>query len=268
VHALEDEPEKGHRLAILLAGAVIAAALQGGGLYAASKYEPPPKKKNERIEVAIVQKAKPPPPPPPPKEEIVEQPKPPEPPKPEPPKPKPKIEKPKPPPPPEPPKPEPPPPEPPKPPPPLVTGLTLESTVQAGKGPAVQVGNTMMGAVATTAVAPVTKPGVKGGTGDGPIVSQGSQGGVRTDAVEKNIVKPRYTEMARNQGIEGVVQLLLTIDAEGRVIEVKVLKGLGFGLDEAAVTAARQWKFEPARVDGKGIQTKITRRVRFTLDDF
>ncbi len=265
MHALEDEPEKGHRLAILLAGGVLAAVLQGGGLYAASKYEAPPKKKSERIEVAIVQK-KPPPPPPPPKEELVEPPKPPEPPKPEPPKPKPRVEKPKPP--PEPPKPEPPPPEPPKPPPPLVTGLTLESTVQGSKGPVVQIGNSMMGEMATTAVAPVTRPGVKGGTGDGPIVAEKPVAAVRTQARRLNEVKPRYPEMARTQGIEGVVKLLLTIDAEGRVIDVKVIKGLGFGLDEAAIAAARQLRFEPARLDGQGVESKLSLPMRFTLEDY
>jgi protein TonB len=267
VHALEDEPEKSKRPFLLLAGAALAVALQGGGLYAADKYKPPEKPRHEVIRVAIVQKPpkpEPPKPPPPP-----EAPKPPPPPPPEPPKvrpkPPPKV-KPAEPPPPTPPPPAPEPPKPAPPPPPLVTGLTLESTVAGGKGPAVQVGNTQMGVVGDHAVTAVTKPGVAGGTGDGPIQAP-PHAVVRVDAKRKRVDEPPYPPAARAANIEGVVVLVLTIDEEGHVVEAQVVKEPGYGLGESAAKAARQWLYEPATVDGKPVRSKLTQVVRFRLDD-
>jgi protein TonB len=62
---------------------------------------------------------------------------------------------------------------------------------------------------------------------------------------------PAYTEDARAAGISGKVRVEITVDAQGRVVSVRVLQGLGHGLDEAALAAARAMTFEPAIRCGK-----------------
>ncbi len=93
------------------------------------------------------------------------------------------------------------------------------------------------------------------------------------DACAEDLVKPKiehqiqpaYTQEGRQANAEGFVQLELTIDASGHVVSVKVLRGLGFGLDEAAAAAAKQWTFAPATRCGKVVPTTIKGKVRFSL---
>jgi len=59
-------------------------------------------------------------------------------------------------------------------------------------------------------------------------------------------INPVYPEAARRAGIEGKVILQLIIDKNGDVKDVKVLRGLPFGLTEAAVEEAKRQKFKPA----------------------
>ena len=79
------------------------------------------------------------------------------------------------------------------------------------------------------------------------------------------LVKPTYTDDARRAQIEGVVRVEMTVDDQGNVIAVKVLKGLGYGLDEAAIAAAKQLTFEPGMRCGKIAVTKLTVGMRFAL---
>ncbi len=78
-------------------------------------------------------------------------------------------------------------------------------------------------------------------------------------------IQPAYTQEGRQANAEGSVQLEITVDASGHVVSVKVLHGLGFGLDEAAISAARQWTFAPATKCGKAVPTTIKGKVRFSL---
>lgn len=69
---------------------------------------------------------------------------------------------------------------------------------------------------------------------------------------------PAYTDNARANGVEGTIRMAVFFSESGRVTHTLVLKGLGGGLNENAVRAARQIKFEPAKKDGKPIsQIKI-----------
>ena len=77
---------------------------------------------------------------------------------------------------------------------------------------------------------------------------------------------PKYTKEALSKGIEGVVDLLLTINAEGQVIKVQVTKGLGFGLDESAKASVFKWKFKPAIKDGVPMKSEKKIRIRFTVE--
>ncbi len=73
-----------------------------------------------------------------------------------------------------------------------------------------------------------------------------------------------YPAEALAQGIEGSVLLQLSVDAEGHVTEAAVVSGLGHGLDEAAVAAARRFVFEPARRDGEVVPAVLRYRYRFS----
>ncbi|MFO0606931.1 MAG: energy transducer TonB [Polyangiales bacterium] len=77
--------------------------------------------------------------------------------------------------------------------------------------------------------------------------------------------EPDYPDAAREEGIEGRVRVELTLDDEGRVTGARVLQGLGHGLDEAALAAARGARFEPATRCGRAVGTTFTLAVRFTL---
>ncbi len=76
---------------------------------------------------------------------------------------------------------------------------------------------------------------------------------------------PRYTEIARKAGVEGVVILRVIINKQGTVESVKLLKKLGFGLDEEAVRAVKQWKFKPALLNGKPVAVYYNLTVHFRL---
>ncbi len=78
-------------------------------------------------------------------------------------------------------------------------------------------------------------------------------------------VEADYPEEARAEGVEGSVRLALTVDENGRVADVEVLRPAGHGFDEAAVAAARQLRFEPAR-DAEGpVAVVIEFEYRFSL---
>ena len=67
--------------------------------------------------------------------------------------------------------------------------------------------------------------------------------------------KPAYTAQARELKIEGQVALEVTFTANGAVRVLRVLKGLGHGLDEAAEQAASSIRFKPATRDGAAVDS-------------
>jgi TonB family protein len=75
---------------------------------------------------------------------------------------------------------------------------------------------------------------------------------------------PIYPQAAREKGIQGVVLVEAHVLAGGTVGETKVVRSIP-GLDEAAMTAVRGWRFRPARHDGKPAPAWVAVPVRFTL---
>jgi TonB family protein len=65
---------------------------------------------------------------------------------------------------------------------------------------------------------------------------------------------PEYTEEARQAKIQGTVVLQMVLGTDGRPRDIKVVQSLGHGLDEKAVQALSEWKFEPSIKDGKPVQ--------------
>lgn len=79
-------------------------------------------------------------------------------------------------------------------------------------------------------------------------------------------VAPVYPDIARFRGWEGRVVLELSITIEGRVGQVEVSESSGYEqLDRAAVEAALQWRYIPARRNGEAVEARLRRTVRFQL---
>lgn len=78
-------------------------------------------------------------------------------------------------------------------------------------------------------------------------------------------VDPIYPEVARKSGIEGVVILEVTTDKKGNVEKVVVLKSQSSMLNQAAVDAVKQWKFEPYYSKSKPVPIVFTVTVQFKL---
>jgi protein TonB len=78
---------------------------------------------------------------------------------------------------------------------------------------------------------------------------------------------PAYPEAAREDGLQGRVQLQLQIDAQGTVTAVQWLQRSGIALlDLAARDAVRAWRFEPARRGGQDVPSSHTVTIRFELN--
>ncbi len=103
--------------------------------------------------------------------------------------------------------------------------------------------------------------GSGGGVGGGPF-RPGS--GVEPPRLLRE-VKAQYSEEARTRGITGGVVLEIVIKSDGSVDDVKVLRGLGFGLDERAVSAVRNWRFAAARRLGSPVDVIVEVEVEFSL---
>ena len=76
---------------------------------------------------------------------------------------------------------------------------------------------------------------------------------------------PVYTDEARNLKLEGEVLLEVEFAANGQLHVIRVVKGLGHGLDEAAVAAANKMRFKPATRSGQAIDSAAIVHVVFQL---
>jgi TonB family protein len=104
-------------------------------------------------------------------------------------------------------------------------------------------------------------PGHGGGTGGGAFRVGG---GV---SAPKAIYSPdpEYSEEARKVKHMGTVVLWLVVGPDGRPRDIKVLRTLGLGLDEKAIEAVKNWRFDPAMKDGKPVAVQINVEVNFHL---
>jgi TonB family protein len=76
---------------------------------------------------------------------------------------------------------------------------------------------------------------------------------------------PVYTDEARQKKIEGEVLLEVVLEASGRLHVVRVVRGLGHGLDDAAMRAAEQIRFKPAMKDGQPADSTAVLHIIFQL---
>lgn len=76
---------------------------------------------------------------------------------------------------------------------------------------------------------------------------------------------PEYSKEGRQRGAQGDVQLSIVIGVDGSVTDAVIEKPLGFGLDELALKAVRQWRFVPATLQGQPVSARVKVRIAFRL---
>ncbi len=113
------------------------------------------------------------------------------------------------------------------------------------------------------------------GSGDGPGVGPGHGGGIGGGVfrVGGGVSAPRaifapdpeYSEEARKAKYQGTCVLWLVVAPDGRTRDIRVARTLGLGLDQQAIEAVKQWKFEPAMKDGKPVAVQVNVEVTFRL---
>jgi len=113
------------------------------------------------------------------------------------------------------------------------------------------------------------------GSGRGPGVGPGWGGGIGGGAyrVGGGVTAPRviyapdpeFSEEARKAKFQGTVVLWVIVGADGRTHDIRVFRSLGMGLDENAIEAIRQWRFEPGRKDGIAVAVQVNVEVNFRL---
>lgn len=113
------------------------------------------------------------------------------------------------------------------------------------------------------------------GSGEGPGVGPGRGGGVGGGIfrVGGGVSAPRplfapdpdYTEEARKAKYQGTCVLWMVVGPDGRPRDIRVARSLGLGLDEKAIEALKQWRFEPGMKDGKPVAVQISVEVSFRL---
>ncbi|MBZ5495269.1 MAG: TonB family protein [Acidobacteriia bacterium] len=91
-------------------------------------------------------------------------------------------------------------------------------------------------------------------------------GGPVTDPVPVQRPTPAFTAQARERKVEGSVLLAVVIGKDGAVRNVKVLRGLGYGLDESAAdTVTKRWLFKPSTLNGQPVSVQAMIEVTFHL---
>jgi len=137
---------------------------------------------------------------------------------------------------------------------PPVFGVSMDSTSEAGSGPAMPIGT------------PGGRGAARGGQGAAPTEGPGKHEGggppvpvyeVTEMPLPRRRCTGKYTDEAMQAGVEGTVVLELVIGADGRVRDVRVVHGLGHGLDEAAIVAMKACPFSPGRRGSEAVPVRI-----------
>jgi periplasmic protein TonB len=126
-----------------------------------------------------------------------------------------------------------------------VFGVTQDSVVEGDSPVAVPVGNTLMTKDRTLAKAPPAP--LPPAPPPAPAFDPVDEESVAELPETLSMPKITYPEMAQRLGVEGKVRLRLGIDRKGNVKSVRVLQRVGYGMDEAAESAAWRSKWKPAR---------------------
>ena len=131
-------------------------------------------------------------------------------------------------------------------------GITTGASTGPGSGGGVGTG---IGTGIGPGRGPGLGPGAEGGTEGGTY----QPGGAVTTPRLLSEVKPTYTNAALSAKIQGSVWLEVVVTKEGRPTGIRVMRSLDpGGLDEQAIAAVRQWRFEPGRLAGQAVNVSVT----------
>ena len=109
---------------------------------------------------------------------------------------------------------------------------------------------------------------------DAPLSSSGAVSRVNNANLEATETKPpvllhsvdpEYSKKARRKKFSGDVKIALVVDENGAPQEVHVEHGVGFGLDEKAVEAVKQYRFKPALRNGKPVAMPLYVVINFRI---
>jgi protein TonB len=114
-------------------------------------------------------------------------------------------------------------------------------------------------------VGPGRGPGVGPGTGGGFGGEPYHVGGRVSSPRAVYDPEPEYSEEARRSKYQGVVVLRVVIGPDGRPQDIRVARTLGMGLDEKAMEAVRQWRFQPALMDNQPVPVLVDIEINFRL---
>lgn len=107
--------------------------------------------------------------------------------------------------------------------------------------------------------------GVVGGLPDAPPQVQAVRvGGQIKEPKKVHNVSPAYPDIAKQARVQGIVILECTISPQGKVTDVKVLRGIPL-LDQAAIDAVKQWVYTPTLLNGVPVPVIMTVTVNFKL---
>jgi protein TonB len=128
-----------------------------------------------------------------------------------------------------------------------------------------------------------TLKGITLGTGDGSGIGAGNGNGIGPGSgvntgggvmhigggVSKPVVlysvEPEFSEEARKAKFSGNVEVYLWVDEDGKPSHIRIVRGVGMGLDDKAVEAVRQYRFKPAMKDGKPVKVDLYIDVNFQI---
>jgi protein TonB len=151
-----------------------------------------------------------------------------------------------------------------------VVGISMESTVEGGQGPAMAVGTSRMGETGDHGVDP--KQASRAPVQEMPV----NRVSTRFADVEAPLVPPRrlapvapgYPALLREQGIEADVVVVVSIGADGQVLKVEVANPAAQpAFNEAAISSAKRERFAPATRGGAAVPFTQRYTIRFRLND-
>jgi TonB family protein len=92
-----------------------------------------------------------------------------------------------------------------------------------------------------------------------------AEGSIVAPEVVEYTTPPLYSDEARRRLIEGIVTIDARIGVDGQVTAPRVVHGLGFGLDQNALVALRQWQFRPGTRGGRPVDMTVEIDIEFNL---
>jgi hypothetical protein len=84
------------------------------------------------------------------------------------------------------------------------------------------------------------------------------------ESVYKNL---EVLSIAKRLKLKGILEIEGEIDMNGFLIDAKILKGLGYGIDEASISALMKCKYIPAKLDGKDAPSKVLIYLPFNYEE-